>query len=308
MTAFSPVCKAYGLSLGGVASGMVINKRIWAEAGITAPPKTPAEFLTALKAIKDKTDAVPYYTNYKDGWPLSVWNGQRAILNDSAINETFPQDASPWQEGKIQYITDGLLFDIVRQGLAEEDPLTTNWESSKPMIGTGKVATMLLGSWATQQMKDAAKAAGANPDDIAFWPFPYQTGGKFYSRIEGDYKAGVSKNSGNKATARAWLDWFINESGFAQDQGAIPPPVNQPLPAALQAFASTGVELIEVAPATGNAGKEDEIIKVSEVDLTGNIYRQHLVDVARGAAKGDKQSLFADLNKRWAKAQSQVMK
>jgi raffinose/stachyose/melibiose transport system substrate-binding protein len=300
--------KVYGLSVGGVSSGVVVNKRIWAQAGVTEPPKTPAEFLAALHAIKDKTDAIPYYTNYKDGWPLSIWNAQRAIFNDLTINETFPQDASPWQDGKVEYITDGLLFDIVHEGLSEADPLTTNWEGSKPMIGTGKVATMLLGSWAVQQMKDAAKAASANPDDIAFWPFPYQTNGKFYSRIEGDYKAAVSKNSKNKPTARAWLDWFNNESTFAQDQGAIPPPVGAPLPPALQAFASTGVELIEVPPATKNAGKEDEIIKESEVDLTGNIYRQKLVDIARGAAKGDKASYFADLNKRWAAAQSQVMK
>src|SRR5690349_23211500 len=128
---------------------------------------------------------------------------------------------------------------------------------------------MLLGSWAVPQMKDAAKAAGANPDDIAFWPFPYQTGGKFHARIEGDYKAAVSKSSDNKATARAWLDWFVNESGFAADQEAIPPAIGQPLPASLKAFQDTGVELLELPAATTNAGKEDEIIKESEIDLAG---------------------------------------
>ncbi|MEH1166853.1 ABC transporter substrate-binding protein [Micromonospora sp. CPCC 205539] len=300
--------KVYGLSLGGVAQGVVVNKRIWAQAGITAPPRTPEEFLTGLRAIKDKTQAVPYYTNYKDGWPLSFFNSQRAILADPAINETFPTDPAPWQPGKLAYITDGLLFDIVRQGLSEKDPLTTNWENSKPMIATGKVGAMILGSWAVPQMKDAAKAAGANPDDIAFWPFPYQTEGKFHARIEGDYKAGVSKNSKNKATARAWLDWFVGESGFAQDQQAIPTPTGQPLPAVLQDFEKTGVSLIELPAATTNTGKEDLIIKDSEIDLTGNIYRQKLVDIARGAAKGDKESYFADLNERWGEAQRQVMK
>jgi raffinose/stachyose/melibiose transport system substrate-binding protein len=300
--------KVYGLSVGGVASGVVVNKRIWAQAGITEPPRTPEEFLAGLKAIKAKTDAVPYYTNYKDGWPLSIFNSQRAILGNLKINDEFPQDPSPWEPGKIQYISDGLLFDIVHEGLSEKDPLTTNWEGSKPMIGTGKVATMLLGSWATQQMKDAATAAKANPDDIAFWPFPYQTGGKFHSRIEGDYKAGISKSSKNKATARAWLDFFVTESGFAQDQGAIAPSVSAELPPALKSFQDTGVELIEVPPAVANAGKEDEIIKESEIDLAGQIYRQKLVDIARGAAKGDKASYFADLNKRWGAAQSRVMK
>jgi ABC-type glycerol-3-phosphate transport system substrate-binding protein len=229
-------------------------------------------------------------------------------VGDPEINNKFPQDPTPWDAGKIQDVTDGLLFDIVNQKLSEPDPLTTNWEGSKPMIATGKVASMLLGSWAVPQMQEAAKAANANPDDIAFWPFPYQTGGKFHSRIEGDYKAGISKNSENKATARAWLDFFVTESGFAQDQGAIPPSVSAELPPALKAFQATGVELIEVPPAVANAGKEDEIIKESEIDLAGQIYRQKLVDIARGAAKGDKDSYFAELNKRWGAAQSQVMK
>ena len=108
--------------------------------------------------------------------------------------------------------------------------------------------------------------------------------------------------------ARAWLDWFINESGFANDQQAVPPAVGQPLPEVLKTFAATGVDLVELPAATTNAGKEDEIIKQSEIDLTGNIYRQKLVDIARGAAKGSKDSYFADLNKRWGAAQAQVMK
>ncbi|GAA0455608.1 sugar ABC transporter substrate-binding protein [Actinoplanes capillaceus] len=300
--------KVYGLSLGGVANGFVVNKRVWAEAGITAPPTTPDEFLAGLKAVKDKTGATPFYTNYKDGWPLSFFNSQRAILADPAVNETFPADPQPWQPGKLQHLTDGLLFDIVNRGLSEKDPLTTNWEGSKPMLGTGKVAGMLLGSWAVPQMRDAATAAGANPEDIAFWPFPYQTGGKFHARIEGDYKGAVSRNSENKATAKAWLEWFVTESGFAADQQAIPTPVGQPLPKALQDFTATGVELLELPAATTNSGREDQIIKESEIDLAGPIYRQKLVDIARGAAKGDKESYFAELNKRWSAAQSQVMK
>jgi raffinose/stachyose/melibiose transport system substrate-binding protein len=300
--------KVYGLSLGGVANGFVVNKRIFAQAGVTAPPKTPEEFLAALKAVADKTEATPFYTNYKDGWPLSFFNSQRAILADPKVNENFPAEAQPWQPGKLQHVTDGLLFDIVKQGLSEKDPLTTNWEGSKPMLGTGKVASMLLGSWAVPQMRDAATAAGANPEDIAFWPFPYQTAGKFHARIEGDYKGAVSKNSANKATAKAWLEWFVNESGFAADQQAIPTAVGQPLPKALEDFTATGVELLEIPAATTNSGKEDEIIKESEIDLAGPIYRQKLVDIARGAAKGDKESYFAELNKRWGEAQSRVMK
>lgn len=300
--------KGYGLSLGGIAKGFVVNKRIWAQAGVTAPPKTPEEFLAGLEAVADKTDAIPYYTNYKDGWPLSEWNNQRSVLADPQINDKFPADPNPWQPGKIQYITDSLLFDIVNRKLSEPDPLTTNWESSKPMLAGGKTATMLLGSWAVPQIQEAARTAGTDPADIAFWPFPYQTGGRFHATIDGDKLAAVSRNSGNKATAKAFLDWFVSESGWAADQQAIPPAIGQALPPGLQEFADTGVELMEVPAATANAGKEDQIIKESEIDLKGDIYKQKLVDIARGAADGTRDSYFAELNKRWSAAQSAVMK
>src|SRR5947207_1070164 len=65
--------KVYGQSPVAVSPGFVYNKRIWKEAGITEWPTTPAEFVADLKAIKTKTDAIPYYTNFSAGWPLSSW-------------------------------------------------------------------------------------------------------------------------------------------------------------------------------------------------------------------------------------------
>lgn len=296
---------SYALSLGGVASGMVVNTAVWEAAGVTAPPKTPAEFLDGLAAIKETTDATPYYTNYKDGWPVTFFDNERAILNNTAIQEEIPEQTTLWDEGQYHYIADKLLFDIVSGGYSEEDPLTTNWEQSKPDLATGKIGAMLLGSWAVPQMKDAAVEVDANPDDIAFWPFPYQTDGAFHSKIAGDRNSAICKSSDNKATARAWLEWFAGESGYAQDQGAISPLIGSELPQLVQDFEATGVELVELAPAIENAGKEAEIFRTAEID--GTIYRQQLIDVARGAADGDMQSVFDELNSRWGAAQADVM-
>ena len=33
--------------------------------------------------------------------------------------------------------------------------MSTDWESSKGRINSGEIATMVLGSWAVQQFKDA---------------------------------------------------------------------------------------------------------------------------------------------------------
>jgi len=140
--------KVYGLAITGNAQGYVLNRKVWAQAGVTEPPRTSEEFLAALKAIKEKTQAIPLYTNYKDGWPLGQWEGARGALSgDPDAATKLAADDAPWAAGKEHHILDSLLYDAVKGGYTEPDPTTTNWEQSKGLLGTGKIATMVLGSW-----------------------------------------------------------------------------------------------------------------------------------------------------------------
>lgn len=298
---------AYGTATFGNASGFLYNKRIWGEAGVTELPTTPDEFIDALQAIKDNTDAIPYYTNYADGWPLSQWQANRGVSGDpETVNEMNFSD-EPWSEGNEQYVIDSMLYDIVEAGLTEDDPVTTSWEGSKGLIATGEAATAALGSWAITQFQEAAEAAGVDPADIGYMPFPYQEDGTFYSQTGGDFSNAINVNSDNKVTARAWIDWFASESGFAESQGAIPPTVDSDLPDTLSDFNDAGVELIELTPAPAEeATLNSDIYNKAEIDLFGQIYRQRLVDIARGAADGDKESYFDELNTRWAEARADV--
>lgn len=298
--------QAYGIAITGNAQGIVVNKKVWAEAGITEAPTSPEEFLEGLQAIADNTDATPLYTNYKDGWPLSQWTGQRGFGEEGGnyANHTTEIDA-PWSEGEDYFVLDSILYDAVAAGLTEEDPATTNWENSKTLIGSGQVATMVLGSWAVTQMQDAAEAAGASRDDIGYWPFPYQVDGTFHAAVGGDYKNAINVNSDNKATARAWIDWFANESGYAASQGGISPVIGGELPSTLADFDTYGVEFVETVPApAGEEALEAAIYNGAEIDIWGNLYRQKLIDIARGAADGDKESYFAELNEKWAAARA----
>lgn len=64
----------YGVPSTGNAQGIVYNKKVFEQAGITELPKTPDEFIAALQAIKDNTDAIPLYTNYAAGWTMGAWD------------------------------------------------------------------------------------------------------------------------------------------------------------------------------------------------------------------------------------------
>ena len=291
----------YGIAWGGNANGVVYNKKIFEEAGVTELPTTTEEWLDALQKVKDNTDAIPMYTNYKDGWPLTQSFGNLgAITDDPDAPITMAEDPAPWTEGSDVYTIDGLLYDTVAAGLTEDDPLTTNWEQSKVDLGTGKIATMPLGSWAISQMQAAAEDNGASADDIGYMAFPANVGGTQLAVIGGDYNLAVSKHSKAKAAAWAWIQWVAEDSGYTEAQGMISPVLDKPLPENLQGFEEAGVELMEINPApAGKEGLINNIADDSQIDLYGPIYRQKLVDIARGAADGDKESYFAELNERW---------
>jgi ABC-type glycerol-3-phosphate transport system substrate-binding protein len=297
--------KVYGLANIGTANGFVYNKAVWERAGITAWPTTPAEFLNALKAIKDKTGTTPYYTNYKDGWPMTNWgNGLGSPSCDPAANDKLAETKDPWGAGKDLNVVDTLLHDIVHNGLSEADPNTTNWENSKNLIATGEIATMWLGSWAVVQMREAAQKAGRDPADIGFMPFPAQVGGKFCTVVRPDYQYGINKHSKSKEAARAWIDWFINKSGDAQRSLSISSVKGTPLPESLRPFQDAKVEFIQLSFQKNSL--VNDIDKASEIGLSDKDYPQRIVDVARGAAAGDLANIFDDLDQRWARAQSKI--
>ncbi|MHA6522809.1 ABC transporter substrate-binding protein [Tessaracoccus sp. G1721] len=297
----------YGIASGGNANGIVYNKAVFEEAGIDVLPTSEEEWLDAMEKVK-ATGAIPLYTNYKDGWPISQGMGNLgAITNDVDAAINMAQNPAPWTEGTDIYAIDSLLFETVAAGLTEPDPLTTDWETSKTKIGTGEVGAMILGSWAISQMRAAAVDAGASADDIGYMAWPANVDGEQFATNDGDYGYAIAKNSDAKEAAKAWITFFTEESGYAEDQGMVPTLLEAPLPENLSSFEEAGVTLIE--PAAAPEGKESLLSDTANeagIDIYGQVYRQKLVDIARGAADGDKAGYFAELNDKWAAAVEKV--
>lgn len=287
----------YGLASGANASGVIYNAKVFADAGVSETPKTSEEFIEALKKVKENTKAIPYYTNYHDSWALSQWESYvGAVSGDgSYINDNMSNDPTPFDNGKPAYNTYKLLYDIVANKLCEEDPVTSDWESSKTKINNGEIGCMVMGSWAISQFKEA----GEHPDDIAVMPFPVAAGdGKLYVGADADYSYGISKSSKNKPTAYAWVDFMLNESGFADKQGEISIVNNATLPENLAAF--EGVEFVVTQPAKEeNEGKWDKVHNESELNLwSGSEYQADIIDTALGHSQLGSKS-YDDVMKIW---------
>ncbi len=264
--------KVYGIPNGGTAGGIAYNKRIWKEAGITELPKTPDEFIKDLQLINDKTDAIPLYTNFSAGWTMGAWNdyvgiassGDPDYKNNKLLHQKNPFTKN--EENSGPYAVFYTLYEAVKQKLVEEDPASSDWESSKARINNGEIATMVLGSWCVNQFK----VAGKHPDDIGYMPFPISIGGKQAAAAGGQYAFAVNNKASadNQIAAMLYIKWLIEESTIYDDEGSIPALKGKDLPDSLSEF--DGVELLsDNAPAEGEESLYDDIRNTAEV-LSGD--------------------------------------
>lgn len=303
--------KVYGVPTTGNAQGVLYNKKVFAAAGITALPKTPDEFIAALKAIKEKTDAIPLYTNYAAGWTMGAWDayiGGSATGDASYMNNILLHTKAPFKnygDNTHAYAVYKVLYDAAAQGLIEDDYTTTDWEGCKGMINRGEIGTMVLGSWAFTQMQ----GAGPNPDDIGYMTFPISVNGKQYAAAGPDYCFGINAKAdvNNQKAAMVFVKWFTEKSGFAYNEGGIPIAASDnKYPAAYAAFSENNVAFVTDDPAlAGEADLFNALNSESELNINagGNLKVQEIIEHGANGTKSY-DDIMATWNEAWSNAQA----
>lgn len=302
--------EVYGIPITAVGRGIVYNKAVFEKAGITETPKTVEEFMDDLKAIKEKTDATPLYTNYSDGWPMGAWDdyiGGTATGNGKFMNQDLVHAKDPFSDpgdGTGAYNVYKILYDAVAEGLTEDDFSTTDWEGSKRMINSGEVACMVLGSWAYPQMQQA----GPNADDIGYMPFPMSIDGKQYSSASPDYCFAINAeaDADQQEAALIFVKWMTEKSGFSYNEGGLPIKAgDENFPEVYAEFLENDVEFVVDEPAL--EGEEDYLNDLNAdselmVAQGGNTKIQSLVEHAANKDK-DFDDIMQEWNQDWADAQ-----
>ncbi len=302
--------KSYGIPSTGNANGILYNKRIFAEAGVTELPKTPEEFIAALKAVKEKTDAIPLYTNYAAGWTMGAWDayiGVAATGDPTYMQQILPHAKDPFaaQEDPLTgpYAVYKILYDAAAEGLIEEDYTTTDWEGCKPMLNNGQIATMVLGSWAFTQMRDAE--GGEHPEDVGYMAFPITVNGKQYAPAGPDYCFGVNVQASDeeKLASLYYLKWLTEKSGFAYSEGGVPIDKTGEYPDLYAAF--DGIDMLADADALeGEATLLSDLNSESELNINagGNTKVQEIVEHAFNHDM-EYDEIMANWNEAWTSAQ-----
>lgn len=298
----------YGIGYMGNAQGLLYNKKVFADAGITTLPKTPTEFIAALQQIKDNTDAIPLYTNYAAGWTMGgQWDaflGAITTGDTTWLNQKFAHQAEPFKDNGDEtgaYALYKILYDAVANGLTEDDYTTTDWEGCKGMINRGEIGTMVLGSWAVAQMKEA----DTNGDDIGYMPFPITVGGKQYATAGPDYCYGINKESSadNQAAAMVFVKWMVEKSGWCDNEGGYP--ISKTAPTS---FVFDGVEVVnnEAAP-DDEADLMNQMNAECELNFNNGGDRK-VQEIVEAAATGSMtyDDIMADWTQKWNDAQASL--
>lgn len=204
----------YGLPVALNSLGIIYNEDVLKEAGITETPTTTEAFIKDLKTIKDKTGATPFYSNYQ---AVAVWAGALTSFGGEQFKSNTLETGDAFKEGMpIRQVMD-LFYELASNGLIEKDPMTLDSQTAFSQLAEGKIAMLMNGSQEVSTIQDLSK------NSIKIMNFPVETEGKTSLPLGAPAVMGISKQSKNKKTAEAFVEFFLSEeSGYAKDLKGMP--------------------------------------------------------------------------------------
>ena len=170
-------------SMGGLQLlGLAVNRKMWRDVGITAPPSSWKELLDGFAKL-EAAGLKPLTYGAKDwagAYPLMLAIHTNLYARRGAEVET---DSSSWTRrrdaGQVKFATDPVARKIVRNMIdllekyAGEGVLSDGYGESKSEFYRGKSATWLMGCWIGGDLEP-----NKVDFEVEYWPFPSMTGGE----------------------------------------------------------------------------------------------------------------------------------
>jgi len=200
----------YCVPSASVGAGFYYNKDIFKKLNLT-PPKTQAEFIAVLEAIKKDGKYTPLAAagSSADSWALDqmglelvgpyYWKGDAGgvALDNGTRKATDPEYVAAFS------------------ALASWKPYlpktfsTMSYTDAEQLFILGRAAILVEGSWSVKEIAPPGKNVGIFGAPVA------KAGDKPYVQVLADHGFGVNSASPNQAAAKKLLTWFTTKE-FAQ--------------------------------------------------------------------------------------------
>jgi raffinose/stachyose/melibiose transport system substrate-binding protein len=207
------------------------------------------------------------------------------VKNDGGyINSFAEKDYILEEDGAL--IGMDFVADLKDKGYLEPDLMSTNIESFKTDLATGRVAMAFLADWLPPQIV----TAGAAAEDLGMMPAPYAK----CILMDKDFSYAVSNNSKHKPLAKAFLQWLWEDGRYAKATALDTPRVGGDTPDApwLEDLFSFGLPVVENQPLS-DAYKD--VVAKAQYDFDWIMVQEYLLTSNRDA-------FVEATNRRWAEA------
>lgn len=228
--------KVLGLPVKGNLFTLIYNKKLFADAGITTPPKTTAELNEAIKKLEAK-GITPFANAYKEWW---VWKHIFQHFVDAAAvdsGQSAKDLVNAFIEGKTTFKDHPVLynnfFNFVDTTVAHgtSKPLERDSNAEVSDFASGKAAIMTgKGAWDEEAIKKIA------PDfQLGIMGYPVSDKPEQAQIITGaDQALRINKDSAVVKETIEFFNWLYTsdygKSWFSSVAKVIPPIKDAPLP------------------------------------------------------------------------------
>jgi multiple sugar transport system substrate-binding protein len=192
------------------------NKKLFAEAGIAAPPKTWDEFLDAAKKLtkRDGDTVTQQGFGMINSWAAGVVHPFASLL--ASNGGVLIADGKPALDSKQATETIALYETLIKEGYSNPQMATADANTTGPFLDnfvSGKTGMIIMANW----WESALKAGmGEGFADIATAPIPVGPSGDKPRSISYSWMTVVNANAApaEQEAAFAFLDWLNGpESG-----------------------------------------------------------------------------------------------
>jgi multiple sugar transport system substrate-binding protein len=196
------------------------NKRLFAEAGITEPPKTWAEFLADAEKLTDKAKGQQGF-GLINSWAAGVLHPFASLLVSNGGELVV--DGKPTLDSPQAKETFELYEKLITSGFSDPAMATADANTTGPFLDnfvSGKTGMIIMANWWESALKAGMGDAFA---DIATAPIPVGPSGDTAHSISYSWMTVVNAQASAEEQAAAWsfLDWLNGPESGADGASAM---------------------------------------------------------------------------------------
>ena len=206
----------YYTTQGGIqVQGIAVNKAMWAEVGITAPPRTWDEFIAGLARLK----AAGHRPLVFGGREWSAFQPLFYAIATNMYDRTPSPEEPSWtirrNRGDVRFATDRTARMIIEKMIhlmdtfVPEGAASDGYNEEQRMFYGGKGASWMMGCWIAGDIE-----ANKVDFEVDYWPVPSMTGRKpvliTCSGPQSGWAMTTSATGEKRAKARAFLESFYD--------------------------------------------------------------------------------------------------